>query len=187
MGGPDYKWAAQTPGFGRWTWGQVAWQWSIRWWPPSQLHYHKVTPCAPEPAQYNWQHDGWCPIHPSHQHRGRMSCLWRHSYSQHPAFWIQTPLWWDLSWIEGRDKGWLWRTSQQPHPSNICDPWDPASMSIYGPEASSTAEPALENHALKAWLDAQFGLRVLKAMTVLMYYSVLIWYQILVCMLGDLC
>ena len=45
MGGPDYRWAAHTPGFGRWTWGPVAWQWSIRWWPPSQLHYHKVTPC----------------------------------------------------------------------------------------------------------------------------------------------
>ena len=26
--------------------------------------------CVPEPAQHNWQHDGWCPIRPSHQHRG---------------------------------------------------------------------------------------------------------------------
>ena len=36
-------------------------------------------------------------------------------------------------------------------------------MSIYGPEPPSTAEPASDNHALKAWLNAQVGLRVLKA------------------------
>ena len=36
-------------------------------------------------------------------------------------------------------------------------------MSIYGPEPPSTAEPAPDNRALKAWLDAQVGLRVLKA------------------------
>ena len=36
-------------------------------------------------------------------------------------------------------------------------------MSTYGPEPPSTAEPAPDNHALKARLDAQVGLRVLKA------------------------
>ena len=36
-------------------------------------------------------------------------------------------------------------------------------MSIYGPELPSTAEPAPDNRALKARLDAQVGLRVLKA------------------------
>ena len=36
-------------------------------------------------------------------------------------------------------------------------------MNIYGPEPPSNAEPAPDNHALKAWLDAQVGLRVLKA------------------------
>ena len=36
-------------------------------------------------------------------------------------------------------------------------------MSIYGPEPPSTAEPAPDNRALKARLDAQVGLRVLKA------------------------
>ena len=36
-------------------------------------------------------------------------------------------------------------------------------MSIYGPEPPSTAEPAPDNRALKARLDAQVSLRVLKA------------------------
>ena len=36
-------------------------------------------------------------------------------------------------------------------------------MSIYGPEPPSTAEPAPDNRALKARLDAQVGLRVLMA------------------------
>ena len=52
-------------------------------------------------------------------------------------------------------------------------------MNIYGPDPPSTAEPAPDNRALKARLDAQVGLRVLKAGTLWLgsYRWGGIWYE----------